>query len=207
MKSVYPEENRQRAYVIRAGQDLFDEYYVTRRWGRIGTRGRSLTKYFDTEVLAEAEVSEIIKRRLRHRYVTVLKDLLSQGHVFISYSSEDLDYVNRLANELKKKGIKIFYDNHIDYGQRWPGVITKQLSTCSAFIVIMTPKAQKSTWVKGELLQAIEWKKPMFPLLLKGKGAWLPVKAYQYVDVRNLQLPPSKFYKQIIKAIKSGVQH
>jgi hypothetical protein len=123
------------------------------------------------------------------------------SHVFISYSHEDAVYAHNLARTLEGLGFKVWIDDRIDYGSVWPQVIEEKISTCDAFILIMTPHSYSSVWVQNELACAQGKKKPIFPLLLGGDKPWLSVQAIQYVDVREGGLPPGRFYSDLAKAI------
>ena len=43
------------------------------------------------------------------------------GHIFISYSHTDKEYVYKLADAMQSEGLEIWIDDRIDYGTRWPG--------------------------------------------------------------------------------------
>lgn len=116
------------------------------------------------------------------------------AHVFISYSHKDSQYAHRLAAVLDEAGIPVWIDKRIDYGTKWPHVIQEQLDSCTAFIVIMSPRSYQSEWVQNELSRAKRKKKPIFPLLLDGEEPWLSVEATQFADVRGGKLPPDDFY-------------
>ena len=40
------------------------------------------------------------------------------GHVFLSYSKDDRDYVSKLAEWLEGHGVKVWFDHDIDYGAK-----------------------------------------------------------------------------------------
>lgn len=117
-------------------------------------------------------------------------------HVFISYSHSDKEYATKLADSMAKRGLPVWIDNRIDYGERWVEVIQEQLDNCSVFVVIMTSQAFKSAWVQNEVLRALDKKKKIIPLLLEG-GVWISLQAIQYVDVTNNLLPAEKFYETL----------
>jgi hypothetical protein len=116
------------------------------------------------------------------------------GYIFISYSHKDSGYAHKLAGNLEDKGISVWIDARLDYGSQWPHEIQKQLDACSAFILLMSPRAFASDWVQSELQRAKRMSKPIFPLLLEGDGPWLSVEATQYYDVRNRKMPDSRFF-------------
>lgn len=90
------------------------------------------------------------------------------GYVFISYSREDLEYVERLAKFLDKEGIEVWYDQELNPGSRFEQVIRQKIEQCAAFIVVMTPASRDSMWVRDELAYAQGQRKEIMPILLEG---------------------------------------
>ncbi|MBT3189591.1 MAG: toll/interleukin-1 receptor domain-containing protein [Anaerolineae bacterium] len=76
------------------------------------------------------------------------------SHIFISYSHKESDYAHGLAKTLYDDGFDVWIDERLDYGSQWPNEIQKQLDSCSAFIVIMSPNSFGSEWVQSELQRA-----------------------------------------------------
>ena len=128
------------------------------------------------------------------------------GHIFISYSHKDTTYAHGLADQLRNMGFDIWIDERLDYGSQWPHEIQRQLDSCDAFILIMTPRSFASDWVQSELQRAKRKLKPIFPLLLEGDEPWLSVESTQYYDVRGEIFPDERFYSAI-KRIVSGSQN
>jgi hypothetical protein len=118
-------------------------------------------------------------------------------HIFISYSHQDREYAHQVAEALEDEGFTPWIDDRIDYGGQWPMIIQEQLDNCAAFVLIMTPRSYVSPWVQNELARAQTKEKPIFPLLLEG-DVWLSVQTIQYVDVRDGQLPPSRFFSRMM---------
>jgi TIR domain len=124
------------------------------------------------------------------------------GNIFISYSHQDSDYVNKLEEDLKEKGFEVWVDRQIRYGTQWSEEIEDHLDVCAAFIVVLSENSRKSRWVQNEVSYAQEIKKPIFPILLSGKP-WLSLKSTQHVDVRdeNEKSLPSEFYESLSAVI------
>ncbi len=120
------------------------------------------------------------------------------GHIFISYSHKDKDYVEKLEKKLQDEGFEVWIDHDIDYGTQWPKEIQKALDACDAFIVVVSENAYASEWVQAEVARAKRKKKPFFPLLLKG-DTWLTIEAIQYVNVKGKKLPPKDFFDRLGK--------
>lgn len=126
------------------------------------------------------------------------------SHIFISYSHKDTTYAHGLADHLRNLGFDIWMDERLDYGSQWPLEIQKQLDSCDAFILIMTPRSFASDWVQSELQRAKRKLKPIFPLLLEGDEPWLSVESTQYYDVRGGVYPDVKFYSAIKRVVSTS---
>ncbi len=122
------------------------------------------------------------------------------GQVFLSYSRVDREYVATLAGELERRGFTVWYDDRIDLGHRWWRTIERQIEVCAAMVVVMSPEARDSEWVEREIMLAQRDKKPILPLLLRGKGLSLLINQ-QYADVRGGELPPDGFYARLRRAV------
>jgi TIR domain len=122
-------------------------------------------------------------------------------HIFISYSHQDKDYAKRLVSEIEEQGIQIWFDERIDYGDRWFQTIINAIRESVAIIVLMTPEAEASGWVQREILVAQRHNKPILPLLLKG-NAFDILLDVQYINAIDYQLPPEDFYTKLKKFYK-----
>src|SRR5262245_49080866 len=100
------------------------------------------------------------------------------SHVFISYSHEDQEYAHKLAEYLEEHKFVVWIDKHIGYGKKWEREIEQAINQCAAFIVVMTPDANESTWVDNECTHANDNAKSTFPILLEGQ-CFLRYKALQ----------------------------
>jgi tetratricopeptide (TPR) repeat protein len=118
------------------------------------------------------------------------------GHVFVSYSREDQPYARELAGHLRRVGLAVWIDDDVDYGGRWERVICEQVDTCAALVVIMTPAAENSEWVRNEVARSEAMSKPMLPLLLDG-APFFRLGHLQYEDVRGGGLPGPRFTGQL----------
>jgi formylglycine-generating enzyme required for sulfatase activity len=119
------------------------------------------------------------------------------GHIFISYSHKDKDYVHRLQDALQTEGFEVWIDDRIHYGSEWPKVVTRNLDISDGVIVVLSNNSYESDMVQNEVTRAREKHKPIFPLLLDGEN-WLIVQAKQFVDVRDGSLPTQSFYERLV---------
>ena len=86
--------------------------------------------------------------------------------VFISYSRRDLDFVERLAEDLKAAGLEVWYDlSGLDGGTRWGREIQLAIQQSQGFIVVLSPNSVESDWVEKEFMYAYKLKRKIVPLL------------------------------------------
>ncbi|MEM6839013.1 MAG: GUN4 domain-containing protein [Cyanobacteria bacterium P01_C01_bin.120] len=118
--------------------------------------------------------------------------------IFISYSRKDQAYVDRLVQALTQRNLPVWLDNEINHGQAWNRVIREQLDQCQVFLLVMSPRAEQSPWVRNEMLYAINKRKAIFPLLLEGEH-WFDVLGWQGADVTDGKLPETRFFDALRK--------
>jgi hypothetical protein len=123
--------------------------------------------------------------------------------VFMSYSHQDSVYAHRLADEMKQRGIEVWIDDRINYGDQWPKVIQENLEGCKLVVVIMSSNSFNSKWVHNELAFAQDSGKVILPLLLEGK-LWVSLASTQHADVKGGRLPPENFYNIVKQHLGYG---
>lgn len=90
------------------------------------------------------------------------------GFVVVSYHPRDRGYVDRLIGHLAGAGIEVWAEDPAGYGSQWLTLVRPRIDRCAAFLVVMTPWAEQSSWVDRQVARAIEVGVPIFPLLLVG---------------------------------------
>lgn len=82
------------------------------------------------------------------------------SEVFLSHSSQDQEFVSKLANELRRHGIPVWYSKtNILGAQQWHDEIGSALIRCDWFLVALSPRSVESMWVKRELIFALQQKR------------------------------------------------
>lgn len=100
------------------------------------------------------------------------------AEVFLSHSSADRGFVTRLADVLKHHGVPIWYsDTNIQGAQQWHDEIGAALRRCDWFILVLSPAAVDSKWVKRELLFSLQQDR------FDGRIAPILHKSCQYEDL------------------------
>jgi hypothetical protein len=116
---------------------------------------------------------------------------LSQPFIFISYSRADHDLVMRLQSDLLGRGIKIWIDKEdLQPGTPdWEEALRTAIRAAHAVLLIASPNARSSRYVKDELRLAEMYQRPVYPLWVAGTQ-WMEAVPLgwggtQYIDARE----------------------
>lgn len=111
--------------------------------------------------------------------------------IFISYdTASDFEFAHRLAKELtaNEQSVWIAPDS-IDPGESFPSAIERGLDSASVFLLILTPSALGSSWVKAELDAAIDLEKRgqlrIIPLIMKETTLPPLLSSYQSMQIKE----------------------
>lgn len=92
--------------------------------------------------------------------------------LFLSYSRKDRDAMHLVFDALHTAGLSVWTDEGLEPGtQSWQEAITEALSQAKAMVVLLSPNANASIWVKREIGFAQARGKGVFPLLISGDDA------------------------------------
>ncbi len=127
-------------------------------------------------------------------------------HVFISYSRSDRQYAERLHDELLARGFDVWMDTTaLEPARDWWQEIERGIEHCGAFVLLVSPASAESHWVNAEVGLAVDWKKPIFPLLLRQRPderfMFSHLRRFQWEDVTNEELPPERFFTELSRRI------
>jgi len=78
----------------------------------------------------------------------------STGDIFISYSSADRPFAQRLATALQGEGWSVWWDRAIPPGKSFDAVIEEALDAAKCVIVLWSKSSVASDWVKVEAAEA-----------------------------------------------------
>ena len=77
--------------------------------------------------------------------------------IFLSHSDRDRDFVMRLANTIRRHELPVWYSRtEIVGAQQWHDEIGHALQRCDWFLLVLSPSAVESVWVKRELLYCLD---------------------------------------------------
>src|SRR5437870_5711857 len=85
--------------------------------------------------------------------------------IFISYSRTDSDFVDRLEADLQARNFHTWVDRRkLEGGQNWHDELEKAIQDCQALLVVLTPEAVASKYVRQEYRYAQRLGKLVIPL-------------------------------------------
>lgn len=96
---------------------------------------------------------------------------LPPNEVFLSHAHQDREFASSVAEILRRHGVPVWYrPTNVLGAQQWHDEIGAALERCDWFIVILSPAAVESKWVKRELVYALlenQYDNRVIPLLYK----------------------------------------
>ena len=108
--------------------------------------------------------------------------------IFISYSRRDQEFVARLAADLNEQVAGVWFDQSaIRAGQKWHDEILDGIRECKAFVVVLSPDATQSRYVREELDTALSLGKPIFPVIYH-PAKWKHEFASLVKDIQTINL-------------------
>lgn len=106
--------------------------------------------------------------------------------VFISYSRSDKEAVGRLAKKIESEGYKVWWDAELPPHKSYGEVITAKIEDAKAAIVVWSPEAAKSEWVRAEADMARNYRK-LVQTALGDIIPPLPFNQIQFADIGDWQ--------------------
>jgi hypothetical protein len=121
--------------------------------------------------------------------------------IFISYSRRDQEFVTRLASDLDRQVAGAWFDQStIQVGQKWHDEIMDGIRECKAFVLVLSPDAAESRYVREEVNKALELGKPIIPVLYR-PGEWSGEFASLVKDVQTLDLRSGSYGENFQKLV------
>lgn len=111
--------------------------------------------------------------------------------IFLSYSSHDRPWVERLANTLEAHGWSVWWDRAISTGGSFNTEIRRELSAAKCAIVVWSEQSVDSEWVQAEASEA------------KKQDKYLPIK----INLCELPLGFTQRTYQSLVDWEAGVEH
>ena len=126
--------------------------------------------------------------------------------IFISYSRRDQEFVTRLASDLHAQVAGVWFDQStIQTGQKWHDEIMDGIRECKAFILILSPDAVESKYVREEVNKALELGKTIFPILYRA-GKWTGEFQALVHEVQTLDLRSGSYTDNFQKLVDGLIE-
>ncbi len=104
--------------------------------------------------------------------------------LFISYAHVDKTIVQDwIVSKLVAGGHDVWFDTRLVAGQEWKQQLSDEIKRSDALVYCVTPESIASEWCQWELAKAIEFGKPVVPVLMQGRTKISrSLSQLQYVD-------------------------
>jgi hypothetical protein len=124
--------------------------------------------------------------------------------VFVCYATRDLSAVEAVVQALTKQGLDVWYDAHLQPGDRWLDEIEKEIRSAEGFVVFVSPDFAESKSGLFELGAALARARsdnvPLIPVVLR--DADIPfLRRRQALDARTLD--PEEVAAEIKRVLTS----
>jgi hypothetical protein len=133
------------------------------------------------------------------------------ARIFLSHSTKDREFVEReLVQLLHGHGLKFWYSKlNILTAEQWQEAILRGLEECEWFVVVMSPRAVASRWVRAEVTWAFEHRAEgmIIPLLLEECNYWklhMQIPLLQHVDFRQAT---AEARQKLVELVRSTPVH
>ena len=108
------------------------------------------------------------------------------SQVFISYSRRDIEFVQRLAEDLQAAGLTVWYDlSGLDGGTQWGIEIQSAIEKSQYFLVVLSPSSLASKWVQREFLYAEDFEIKVIPLQYQPCRLPMWLRDVQLIDMQG----------------------
>ena len=113
---------------------------------------------------------------------------MQETRIFLSYNSNDKEYVRKLAAALKLTGAQVWFDEWtIRPGDSIPAAIDDGLSCFNTFLLIWSKAASESNWVRTEMQAAVgRWINDdscrLIPIRLDSTPVPTILRSIRYID-------------------------
>jgi hypothetical protein len=125
---------------------------------------------------------------MKHRGTS---DTSKRHQVFLSYANADREIAQRIADELRQRGISVWFDAYeLQFGDSIAEAIEDAISASDYLIVLLSPNSVNSVWVQKELAAALSRDLSarditLLPVVIADCDIPLFLTSYQYLDLRK----------------------
>jgi len=123
--------------------------------------------------------------------------------IFVSYSSKDQEFVNRLFLRLKQSGHPAWLNTEsIPKGEHWHDEMVKGLRETDLLILVVSEHAMASKWVTEEWKAFLRTEKKIIPVLLR--ECKVP-QALNKIEMIKATGDEDRWYYRLLKAVEQSL--
>ena len=118
--------------------------------------------------------------------------------VFISHTRADSAFVNKLAQDLDNRGLKVWsVDQHLKPGDHWAKVIEEGIHDAENILVVLSENSANSGWVQAETAMALTQDGKRIVPIFSTRNADVPflLRAFRGVDLSEPETYPNAMDK------------
>ncbi len=127
----------------------------------------------------------------------------TDSFVFVCYSHQDSQDVQRELESLHESGINVWYDEGIRPGSEWTDELASAIANCSHFVLMVTPRSVESRHCRDEIQYALKLGKSMVIVYLEPTelppGLDLVLGAIQ--AVHRTDADPDQYRRKFLEAV------
>jgi TIR domain len=128
--------------------------------------------------------------------------------VFISHSSKDTTIARQLAHLLSEAGLNVWIpEDEILPGDNWAKKIGQALEESDLMVVLVTPQAFESEWLKEEIQYALtagRYKGRLIPVFLGSESATSPDVPWILRKLNSVQLKEGhEDWQQVVDKVRA----
>lgn len=110
----------------------------------------------------------------------------NRKRVFISYSRRDADFAEKLAKDLRARGVGVWFDRlDIPPGANWDDEIEAALRVSDTMVVVLSPDSVESKNVRDEVSFALADSDRIVPVMCRECSPPLRVARLQWIDLEK----------------------
>lgn len=128
------------------------------------------------------------------------------AQVFISYSRQDLNFVQGFAQALMSNGVEVWWDlSSLQGGDNWTNEIPQAIENSDLCIVVLSPNAVQSEWVQKEYTYALNHQKRIIPVLYQACKIPFALVNINFIDLQGANY--QKGMEQVLQLSREGTQN
>ncbi len=130
--------------------------------------------------------------------------------VFISHAHQDETLARKVAAVLEADGLEVWDGSEIVPGENWAEKISQALKESEAMVVLLTPDALRSNWVRREIEYALSnkaYSKRLIPVLV-GLPEQIPAEDIPWIlrHMKMINLPQRGMKEEEIQQIAEALK-